>query len=252
MANQPGPAPAPYEVGLLLKYPQIGIVIGIGGLVINALVFTGNIGYLMFGFFVGIVGIVANSIGITDRTSEPLPRHRKMSITGLVCSIISLIPFIALVFSSVSEGRKSRQGSACLSNAKQIGLAMRLYADDNDGRFPPTNNWQQLLRKYTVAKFVFYCPSVMDNRYSYGMNKQTASLTEPDYGTATNTAFAFDCSMPVSSAFGGREAVDFRHRMKGRQGFANIIFVDGQAKTASKRKTDLPNVITIDQVQWKP
>ncbi|MDQ3118295.1 MAG: type II secretion system GspH family protein, partial [Verrucomicrobiota bacterium] len=55
----------------------------------------------------------------------------------VVISIIALLAGIALpVFSQVPErGAQTKD----LSNAKQIGLACKLYATDNDGKFPDMN-----------------------------------------------------------------------------------------------------------------
>src|SRR5947209_6001306 len=52
----------------------------------------------------------------------------------VVISIIAVLAGIALpVFSTVQErGAQTKD----LSNAKQIGLACKLFASDNDGKFP--------------------------------------------------------------------------------------------------------------------
>ena len=55
----------------------------------------------------------------------------------VVISIIAILAGIALpVFSQVQEKGKQTQD---LSNAKQIGLACKLFASDNDGRYPYQN-----------------------------------------------------------------------------------------------------------------
>ncbi|MHB1462553.1 MAG: hypothetical protein ACYC1M_14795 [Armatimonadota bacterium] len=200
-----------------------------------------------------------STIGIADRAVSSIARYRKMAVSGLICSMISVMPFIVAVFISVSEGHIERCRAACLSSTKQIGLAMRLYADDNDGKLPPASNWHPLLLSYLKSEYHkddvnmgIYCPSARDKRFSYGMNTQIGCVSERESLNPTQTVFAFDCSLPMANAKGGREAVDFRHTNHNHPNMANIVFVDGHAKTASEQKTDLPNVITIDQVQWKP
>ncbi len=261
MANQPEPAPIKTEPAH--RYSRIGLVIGICGLMINTLVISGNLAYLFFGSFVGFIGVVISLMGLTEPVQQHSPRSKKMAMTGLVTSVAGIVPFVVLICYSVSEGHKSRESSACLSRLKGVGLALRMYADDNDGRFPMATNWQPTLRSYDslslpldrtdddTARY-FSCPSADDYKHSYGMNSLVGNSVVPGYDSKSNPVLAFDCSLPVANANGGIEAVDFRHRIKGRQGFANIIFVDGNAKTASRRKTDLPNVITIDQLQWRP
>src|SRR6185436_867454 len=50
---------------------------------------------------------------------------------------------------------------ACLNNLKQLRLALGMYADDNDGQFPPrsTPYWMSRLRQYYVDLRLLRCPS---------------------------------------------------------------------------------------------
>jgi prepilin-type N-terminal cleavage/methylation domain-containing protein len=57
----------------------------------------------------------------------------------VVIAIIAILASIALpAFSAVQERAKQTKD---LSNAKQVGLACRLFATDNDGVFPNKNGW---------------------------------------------------------------------------------------------------------------
>jgi prepilin-type N-terminal cleavage/methylation domain-containing protein len=57
----------------------------------------------------------------------------------VVIAIIAILASIALpAFSAVQERAKQTKD---LSNAKQVGLACRLFATDNDGIFPNKNGW---------------------------------------------------------------------------------------------------------------
>jgi len=78
-----------------------------------------------------------------------------VAIAGLIAAI--LLP----VFAGIREkGRRT----ACLSNMKQIALAMTAYAQDNEGFFPPLStshtDWAGSVYSYVQAKDVFRCPSI--------------------------------------------------------------------------------------------
>ena len=83
-----------------------------------------------------------------------------MAITGLAVGYVFIVLFavilagIALpVFNAVSErGRAAKS----LGQAQQIGLACKMYAADNDGRFPKTLD--ELVPTYLSDKRLFICP----------------------------------------------------------------------------------------------
>lgn len=84
------------------------------------------------------------------------------TLTGLLITIVSPI---------VAGRRLTGDAAACSSNERQIGVALRLYADDYDGTFPPnrlSNNpqliWKDAVAPYLAvdtarAKTVFTCPT---------------------------------------------------------------------------------------------
>ncbi|MHB1463337.1 MAG: hypothetical protein ACYC1M_18775 [Armatimonadota bacterium] len=197
-------------------------------------------------------GVIVSVISLILANRYQAKHSRSMAITGLITSFASWVILVGWMVHSKNEKHKEYGQLACLSNSKQIGLAMRLYADDNDGMFPPTIKWQRHLLKYAYRETVFQCPIAKDAKYSYGMNIQIGSVSERKLANPTQTVAAFDCSLPMTSASGGREAVDFRHLVHGYQGIANIIFTDGHAQAATATKADSPNLMPIDKVRWKP
>ena len=68
----------------------------------------------------------------------------------VVIAIIAILASLALpVFSSVQDRAKQTKD---LNNAKQIGLACRLYATDHDGVFPNLDGWQDPPAALTFAE----------------------------------------------------------------------------------------------------
>lgn len=101
----------------------------------------------------------------------------------VVVSVIAILA--ALLLPVFAAARESARRSACLSNVKQIGAAMQLYAQDNDERWPlhdlsnfqrqvpdgqdafvvdgwdgtPVPNWAAGVRPYLKNLGVLVCPS---------------------------------------------------------------------------------------------
>ena len=77
----------------------------------------------------------------------------------VVITIIAILASIALpVFNAVTERANQTKD---LSNAKQVGLGLKLYASDNDGKFPvgvanANDAFAQLVPQYVSTEKVFY------------------------------------------------------------------------------------------------
>ena len=91
----------------------------------------------------------------------------------VVITIIGILAGIALP--AMQNAQVSARQVAVLSNVKQIVTSLRLYAQDNDGKFPTYANpggvtgtatlttsnqaFRQLFSTYLTNEKIFYCPN---------------------------------------------------------------------------------------------
>ena len=100
-----------------------------------------------------------------------MPRRHAFTLIELlvVISIIALI--IAILLPALGQARESAKVMTCLSNARQIALAMAVYTDEQQERFPAHRSvslgadawgWNDKLLEfeYVSTEDVFRCPSV--------------------------------------------------------------------------------------------
>ncbi|MCE5240924.1 type II secretion system GspH family protein [bacterium] len=81
----------------------------------------------------------------------------KVELLVVIGMIAVLAAILFPVFAKARE--KARRGS-CLNNLWQMGQALRLYALDRDGRYPPTaDDLSPLYPRYLGTEKVFMCPS---------------------------------------------------------------------------------------------
>lgn len=114
----------------------------------------------------------------------------------VVIAIISILA--AILFPVFARARENARRTSCLSNTKQLGLAMMQYVQDYDERYPigsyldgetttypdgvvRVNNWVVRLYPYTKSPQVFNCPS--DDKAWKGGNGATSEVS---YGINTD------------------------------------------------------------------
>jgi type II secretory pathway pseudopilin PulG len=152
------------------------------GLAVASLV----LGILAF-FTLGLTGIPAVICGhislVQIKNAAGRLSGNGLAIGGLIAGYFSFIFLVSLlagiavpVFAAV---RDRAQETKCLSQAKQIALACRLYAMDHKGDFPPTLD--ELIPDYLPDKQLFDCPIRKDQTplgYDYFGGKDTDPATK--------------------------------------------------------------------------
>lgn len=111
--------------------------------------------------------------GSADSSGQP-GCARARSPTGFVLiellavTAIILILFV-LYWGSGGESREHRQRTACQQNLQGIYMALKIYADQQSGKFPVVTGAQTsaealdvLVPQYTIDTSVFVCPTSKD------------------------------------------------------------------------------------------
>jgi prepilin-type N-terminal cleavage/methylation domain-containing protein/prepilin-type processing-associated H-X9-DG protein len=93
-------------------------------------------------------------------------KRQGFTLIELLVVIVIIAVLAALLLSVFGGVRKKSQAAACVSNMRQIGIAMQLYVSENDGRIVACNSenttptlWYVNLTPYLSSPKVFKCPS---------------------------------------------------------------------------------------------
>ena len=130
--------------------------------------------------------------GFTNRTNgRPSPAGFTLIELLVVIAIIAILA--AILFPVFAQARSKARQAACLSNEKQIGVALMMYSQDFDDAFPAGREsvygrgWAGQVAPYVKNKGVFTCPedpteaTGKNVAISYGINVHLVNGMPPGY-----------------------------------------------------------------------
>jgi prepilin-type N-terminal cleavage/methylation domain-containing protein/prepilin-type processing-associated H-X9-DG protein len=100
-----------------------------------------------------------NTIRRKPVVAQPAPGFTLIELL-VVIGIITILA--SMLMPALGGAKGSAKRIACLNHEKQLILALRMYADESNGFFPPriqTNRWCTTLRPYYQDLRVLKCPS---------------------------------------------------------------------------------------------
>ncbi|NLF19739.1 MAG: DUF1559 domain-containing protein [Lentisphaerae bacterium] len=215
----------------------------------------------------GLNGSVLPSSGLGP--SSRSSRHFTLIELLVVIAIIAILA--AMLLPALSQAREKARQASCISNLKQIGLALFMYADDNRETYPvgsgytdPANivsgsahEWFTLLKPYVTDPKLYVCPSEDRNFFSSGGKTSTGlgygvsltrnlSISGTSMGTVAepssviyltdglNNYFRWLCPSPSCTHFGARSSAgNYAWSTTRHNNGANYLCLDGRSAPMS-------------------
>jgi prepilin-type N-terminal cleavage/methylation domain-containing protein len=122
-------------------------------------------------------------------------QSRRLAFTLIeLLVVIAIIAILAsILFPVFARARENARRASCMSNMKQLGLAVMMYKQDYDGRFPRAGwaddlpcpdgsgdmcgaSWEVKIYPYVKSLQVYVCPSD-SNRVWHGDNQGTSQIS---------------------------------------------------------------------------
>ncbi|HUV85274.1 MAG TPA: DUF1559 domain-containing protein [Methanosarcinales archaeon] len=132
----------------------------------------------------------------------------------VVIAIIAILA--AILFPVFAKAREKARQTSCLSNLKQISLAVTMYGQDYDERAPWLKyiaawgdgmGWTETINPYIKNQQIYRCPSADSSKYTYCMNAAAMcvyTVGGPTLPWAPSGVAAFDL---VGSRYDASKAV---------------------------------------------
>jgi prepilin-type processing-associated H-X9-DG protein len=171
-----------------------------------------------------------------SETSSKRPRFRfRVFILEGIVVVLAAIVLLLFFVDSRRPPNRSEQRVACMSNLRDLGLALALYGNENGDLYPPAEQWCDLLARQfsretgqSPKKFkkTRRCPEVAKDGWGYALNSLARLTGDP------NVVLVFESDVGWNG-FGGSELlVTGRHRGDG----CNVLFVDGHVEFVKTEK----------------
>jgi len=208
--------------------------------------------------------------------------ERAFTLIELLVVVAIIAILAAMLLPALASARERGRAAACISNMKQFGIALTLYADDNKGFFPHRDAWlftrgrsitTGTLWKYLQNKDIYLCPSdsikkVRTSSYnprwrdfSYSMNAYCAcdgdalrptncfQISRIERPTETFLFMEEEINSPLNDGYvipNGLDILAYRHNHHG-----NLLMGDGHVMGMSKE--EYSKVMTAANSRfWKP
>ena len=176
----------------------------------------GILGLVFFGCVGWIFSLIALILGVKKN-------YKTGTILGIIGLVLQgLVLFICILASlllpAFAGAQKAARSVKCTSNLKQVGLAVIMYADDNDDHLPASLDDVQ---EYVFSSDVFCCPSDESGRSYVYVGGDCRGLD--------NRPIAFD--------FPGNHP-----------GKVNVLWADGHVETVATNIKSLDELIEFLQI----
>jgi prepilin-type N-terminal cleavage/methylation domain-containing protein/prepilin-type processing-associated H-X9-DG protein len=163
----------------------------------------------------------------------PLARRAFTLIELLV--VIAIISILAaILFPVFAQAREKARQAACISNLKQIGLAMLQYSQDYEETYPlpyyqtsasspatnTTTSWPRIIQPYVKSTALFRCPS----------DPGTPGNT---VGTGDTPATRYPVTYAYSTFFGGTASLQGSDLPQTAKAAQTVMIADGVSAPAA-------------------
>jgi prepilin-type N-terminal cleavage/methylation domain-containing protein/prepilin-type processing-associated H-X9-DG protein len=110
-------------------------------------------------------------------------RHWGFTLIELLVVIAIIAILAAILFPVFAQAREKARQTACLSNCRQIGMALQMYAQDWEEGLPlnshsgPDSGWLVTLQTYSRSKLLNRCPSDPSSNWDRPDGRATSYAT---------------------------------------------------------------------------
>jgi prepilin-type N-terminal cleavage/methylation domain-containing protein len=144
---------------------------------------------------------------------ETRPPCHSFTLIELLVVIAIIAILAALLLPALAPAKERAKTTQCLSNERQIGLGMKLFADDNKGLYPISggvipwdlidnvthqHSWLQQIATFVNNTNVYHCPVDRLSRFSYFNGVRAAYVLSANFSPVDTAKIRFPAAFVLS------------------------------------------------------
>jgi prepilin-type processing-associated H-X9-DG protein len=158
---------------------------------------------------------------------------KSRNAVALAVSLALVAGAAGIILAQAPKPDPKEQQAQCLSHIRQLGLAMLMYANDWQERFPPADRWTDVAKAYRRNEAILRCP-VDKAAYSYAMNHNLNLARLGHIRDFSRTVLIFESTAGKKNAYDVERSWPVPPRHPGGN---CVAFADGHA-VCTKNKPD--------------
>lgn len=135
-------------------------------------------------------------------------KDSKFPFKRIIITLTIFVLLMALLLPALEKSRESARRAKCLSQLKEIGLALKQYALDNKETFPWEENTflycaslGKLSPSYVESLGTFYCPSSSDKKVRIRVgSRDNEAFSETECADSLSYAYGHNKGKPLTES----------------------------------------------------
>ncbi len=185
--------------------------------------------------------------------TEPIPTQpsrKKNAVVGILVAAVIVLSLVGIAWKPFQQARERARQVICISNLRDLGMAVMQYCQDYDERMPLAYNWADAVYPYFRRWDGYQCPSRKNLKIGYAYNRHLNGISMKQISQPAETVCLFESNL------GGSNPSDYGESwIEGgvHLGGNFVSFVDGRTKWYSwTRKQHLQFYPMLSQTSTFP
>jgi len=132
-----------------------------------------------------------------------------LGATLLGCLVFGVI-MAAILLPVFTQAREKARMAICVSNQRQIALALQMYAADNNV-LPAASQWTDKVKPYFRNDYILVCPSAKQLKCGYAFYRPLSSRKVATISNPATVPMIFDSSQGQFNYADEGQSLDLRH-----------------------------------------
>lgn len=153
-----------------------------------------------------------------------------------ICILLGVLIVLVVIFPPMAYGgsKASARKTAAVSHVKQIGIALKIYAAENDDLLPVASRWMDQLKPYIKSDDILRSNLATpedQSDYGFAFRAEFSQKKVSSFEAPAQQVVIFDSTLLTRNAHSDLESLPKPGRYDGGKEKGNIFgFIDGHAK----------------------